>query len=135
MVNFIIIEYNIWHDFVSGCGQVLDPNLWNRQGCLGSLQLVMMEKLHYLASAIVTLVFLQVLFILEFSFLTKRIIIVFLIFLVVWNYCLYTSFLSCQRRKKPFKLQDILIWACQTIKVNPKKNFIKTQPKCHTYRY
>jgi len=44
---------------ITACGESVDPNLWYKQGCLGKFQLTVMEKLHYLASAIITLVFLQ----------------------------------------------------------------------------
>jgi len=51
-----------------GCGRSLEPDLWKKQGCLGQMQIRVLENLHLLATAIITLVFLQVIILLQYSF-------------------------------------------------------------------
>jgi tetraspanin-9 len=41
------------------CGRTMDPSTWQKQGCLAQIQLWILEQLHILASAVITLVFLQ----------------------------------------------------------------------------
>ena len=70
ILNNLILLFSVW--LLVDCGRTGETTNWHKQSCLNQIQLWIMEELHVLASAVITLVFLQVNFFMYNTIKPKR---------------------------------------------------------------